>query len=538
MKKIILATVMAGLLALFVGFAPLQAQVTSSNQVLFGITFFQNQLITINPTTGEGTLVNTIDATESGYGLTTYNGGIYTFNPNTNTIDQLSMVNGRVLSSTSIGVTNLAGEGDLVISETGVGFLASAFDSDGNPTHPFYKFDLTAGTSVKLSDTSVALDGLALDPNTPNILYALGQGDSGDADPATVDTELYTVDQTTGLLTPVGPIGVPQNSPIAGLTFAPDGTLYAAIDDKLYTITTASGAAALVDAETPDFSFSSVSGLAFANGASVLANLSSRAQVMTGDNVLIQGVIITPDDVLPGVGAPTTKEIIMRGIGPSLSFAGQPVAGTLNDPTLTLHDSNGTEIASNDDWKQNTPADQTLIENAGLAPTNDKESVIIADLPEGSYTAILQGANGGTGIALGEIYDLDEGNGLKVGNLSARAAVAPGDAALISGMIIQGSLDKRALIRGLGPSLAGEVSAPLSDPLLMAYDANGTLIETNDSWMDSPEVDDIMSSGLAPSDPKEAVIDRIFTPGAYTVVLTGAGTDLSGIALIEAYDLD
>jgi len=126
---------MAGLLALFVGFAPLQAQVTSSNQVLFGITFFQNQLITINPTTGEGTLVKTIDANESGYGLTTSNGNLYTFNPNTNTIDQLSRVDARVLSSRSIGVTNLAGEGDLVISGTGVGFLASAFDSDGNP-HP------------------------------------------------------------------------------------------------------------------------------------------------------------------------------------------------------------------------------------------------------------------------------------------------------------------------------------------------------------------------------------------------------------------
>lgn len=135
-----------------------------------------------------------------------------------------------------------------------------------------------------------------------------------------------------------------------------------------------------------------------------------------------------------------------------------------------------------------------------------------------------------------EIDDINEGNGLKPANLSARAMVSPGDAALISGMIIEGSTDKRTLIRGLGPSLAGDVSNPLADPLLMTFDANGTLIEMNDSWMNSPEAADIMSSGLAPSDLKEAVIDRIFEPGAYTIVLTGNGPNPSGTALIEAYD--
>jgi hypothetical protein len=72
----------------------------------------------------------------------------------------------------------------------------------------------------------------------------------------------------------------------------------------------------------------------------------------------------------------------------------------------------------------------------------------------------------------------------------------------------------------------------------MAYDANGTLVETNNNWMSSPEAADITSSGLAPSDPKEAVIDRVFAPGSYTVVLTGVGTDVTGTALIEVYDRD
>lgn len=90
-----------------------------------------------------------------------------------------------------------------MISATGVGFLASAFDPSGAPTHPLYRFDATTGVAVELSGTTVALDGLALDNNTVRTLYALGQGDAVDADPATIETELFTVDQATGVLTPI-----------------------------------------------------------------------------------------------------------------------------------------------------------------------------------------------------------------------------------------------------------------------------------------------------------------------------------------------
>lgn len=510
MKKLIFAAVTAGVLALFPGFSSsAHAQVTSGDQVLFGITFFKNELIKIDPATGAGTLVMNIGSTESGYGLTTFNGSLYTFNPNTSSLDKLSMIDGRVLSSTTLSVTGLAGEGDLVIGADGEGFLASAFDPSGAPTHPIYRFDANTGVAVELGGTEVAIDGLALDDNqTPSTLYALGQGDAVDADPATVETQLYTVNQLTGTLTPVGPIGVPQNSPIAGLTFSPDGTLYASIDDKLYTLDTATGAATIVDAATPNFCFSSVAGLAFAKGASVLANLSSRAEVMGGDqDVLISGFIITPQDATLPPAAGVTKEIVMRGLGPSLKVGATPLAGRLPDPTLSLRDSNGMEIAFNDNWQENTPAVQMMIQNVGLAPTNPNESVIVANLLEGEYTAILRGAQDGQGLALEEIYDINEGNGLKTANLSARARVSPGTQALISGMIVEGSLDKRTLVRGLGPSL--NLPVPLPDPVLMAYDANGVVIETNDNWMDSPEAADIMSSGLAPTDPKEAVIDRI-----------------------------
>lgn len=542
MKKILLAAATAGVLALFSGFTPLQAQTIPSDQVLFGITFFQNQLISIDTKTGEGTLVGDIGSNESGYGLATYNGNLYTFNQNTNHLDELSKIDGRVMKSIPLGLMNLAGEGDLVIGSSGTGYLASAFDSAGNPTHPFYTFNVTSGTAVLLGHTSVVIDGLALSGSgtLPTTLYALGQGeDQGNIGPASAGPELYKVDPADGTLIPVGPTGVAQNSPVAGLAFSPDGTtLYAAIDDKLYTLDPSTGQATLVDANTPDFSYSSVSGIAFATGASVLSNLSSRAQVLAGNDPLISGFIIGAENPgAPAGGAMSDKMLIIRGIGPSLAIGSQPLSGRLRNPTLSLYDSQGTKIATNDDWMQNTPADQTFIRNQGLAPGSPKESVIVAAVPAGAYTAILRGVNDGTGIGLVEVYDVNQGNGLKTGNLSARALVAPGDDALISGLTIEGAVARRTLVRGLGPSLAQYgVTNPLPDPELMAYDANGTVVETNDNWMQSSEAADIKASGLAPADPKEAVIDRVFQPGAYTFVLTGVGNDATGTALIGAYD--
>ena len=89
MKKIILSAATAGALALFATVGPIQAQQSNNNQLLFGVTFFQNQLITIDTTTGEGTLVGSIGENVSGYGLAPYQGKLYTFNSHDNTIDQL-----------------------------------------------------------------------------------------------------------------------------------------------------------------------------------------------------------------------------------------------------------------------------------------------------------------------------------------------------------------------------------------------------------------------------------------------------------------
>jgi len=44
--------------------------------------------------------------------------------------------------------------------------------------------------------------------------------------------------------------------------------------------------------------------------------------------------------------------------------------------------------------------------NSGRAPTDPRESAVIANLPAGNYTAIVRGVSNTTGVALVEVYDL------------------------------------------------------------------------------------------------------------------------------------
>jgi hypothetical protein len=129
---------------------------------------------------------------------------------------------------------------------------------------------------------------------------------------------------------------------------------------------------------------------------SELANISTRGFVQVGDEVMIGGF------VLGGTGNPTN--IAVRALGPSLASAG--LGNLLADPTLELHNANGTLMISNDDW-QSDPVSAAQLMAHGLALPNAKESGIFASLaPPGQFTAIVTGKNGGIGIALVEIYNL------------------------------------------------------------------------------------------------------------------------------------
>jgi len=130
--------------------------------------------------------------------------------------------------------------------------------------------------------------------------------------------------------------------------------------------------------------------------AAQLANISTRGFVDSGNNVMIGGFILGPDNT-------GSAHVAIRGIGPSLVQAG--IANPLADPTLELHDSNGTLLIFNDNWMDNS-GQAAALSASGLALTDNNESGIFTTLAPGSYTAILSGNNGGIGVGLIEVYNL------------------------------------------------------------------------------------------------------------------------------------
>jgi hypothetical protein len=128
--------------------------------------------------------------------------------------------------------------------------------------------------------------------------------------------------------------------------------------------------------------------------SSKLANLSTRAFVSTGSDLVIAGFMLG--------GSNGSDRIVVRGIGPSLAAAGLPNA--LADPTLELRDNNGALLSSNNDW-QDDPVQRAEVAAASLAPANNLESAISASLPPGLYTALLAGQNNSTGVGVVEVYD-------------------------------------------------------------------------------------------------------------------------------------
>jgi uncharacterized repeat protein (TIGR01451 family) len=267
-----------------------------------------------------------------------------------------------------------------------------------------------------------------------------------------------------------------------------------------------------------------------------MVNISSRAEVGTGDNVTIAGFIIRSEASggSSTSGTPTTtKKVLLRGLGPSLAAYG--IAGTLQDPVLDLYDGNGALIESNDDWAT-SPAAAEII-TLGVAPSDPHESAILRRLDaDANYTAILSGKDNTTGVGLVEAYDMEATSNTHLVNISARAFVDTGDHVLIGGMIVRGG-DTMAdiIVRALGPSLTPHgIANALADPVLELHDGNGELLETNDNWMDSPRKDDLIAAGLAPGDEHESAMYITPVPGSYTGIVRGVSNG-TGVALIEMY---
>jgi hypothetical protein len=261
----------------------------------------------------------------------------------------------------------------------------------------------------------------------------------------------------------------------------------------------------------------------------VAANISTRLALGAGEQVLIGGFIIQ---------GPSPKTVIIRGTGPSLPG----VSGALRDPYLELHDATST-LATNDNWRTTNiggiiQSNQSIdIIATTIPPSNDAEAAIVVTLNPGSYTAVLRGADGGTGIGLMEIYDLDGSPISRLANISTRGLVQTLDNVMIGGFIIVGGNNNTTVvIRALGPSLtAFGISGALPDPVLEVHDANGA-VTINDDWGQGPNAAAIQAKGLAPGNPAEsALLASGLPPGPYTAIVRGKNT--IGVGLVEVYQL-
>jgi hypothetical protein len=264
-----------------------------------------------------------------------------------------------------------------------------------------------------------------------------------------------------------------------------------------------------------------------------LLNLSTRMRVSTNEKVLIAGFIVT---------GTAPKRIIIRGIGPSLSG----FSGVLSDPILELHQGNTTLIL-NDNWKtrQDGSSQQAEVEGTGIPPTNDLESAIVTTLSPGTYTVILSGSNGASGIGVVEVYDLDQAASSELANLSSRGFVDVNNDVMIGGLIVGGAnTDGKAtvLVRALGPSLTGQgIQNPLPDPVLELHDSNGAAVASNDNWKINDQTQQSQESAIrattvAPSNDSEAALIATLSPGTYTAIVRGKN-NTTGVGLVEVYNL-
>jgi hypothetical protein len=233
---------------------------------------------------------------------------------------------------------------------------------------------------------------------------------------------------------------------------------------------------------------------------------------------MIGGFIISGTD---------SKKVLIRGLGPSL-----PLTGALSDPVLNLDDSDGKLMATNDDWI----SDQFNVLASAIAPTSEREAAIVATLTPGSYTAVVSDATGQPGLGLVEIYDLDPDHAV-IANLSTRGKVETDDNVMIGGFIIGGAAGTNVLVRAIGPSLVAEgIAGALPDPVLEIHDQYGDIVSMNDNWR-STQQNEIIATGIPPTDDAESAIVMSLYSGPYTAIVRGQNGS-TGIALVEVYNLD
>jgi hypothetical protein len=274
-----------------------------------------------------------------------------------------------------------------------------------------------------------------------------------------------------------------------------------------------------------------------------LSNLSARAEVGTGANIIFGGFVIGP------FGGSGQLPVLIRGSGPALVQFGVP--GTLPDPQLQLFSATDAVLATNDGWAGNATISSTAAAVGAFSwpsPTSH-DAALVETLANGDYTAQVSGESGDTGDALVEIYDASPAGSFTAGatrltNLSARVDVGTGANILEAGFVIAGDSALTVLIRASGPAISVEhfnVPGTLADPQLTLQDQNsGTVLGQNISWGGDPEISSVAALVGAfqwdtPGSHDSALLITL-PPGNYTAAAAGSSGD-TGVAIVEVYEV-
>jgi uncharacterized protein YkwD len=389
--------------------------------------------------------------------------------------------------------------------EMGIGISAGSDNGQGNTWDSLY----TVQNFGKLANSTPFITGVVYQDTNGNGFYDPGEGIAG----VRVDvagSNFFAISSASGGYS----VPVPGNGSY-NVTFSGGGQT-----TTQRTVTVANSLNAKADF------------LAGAVAPGLVANVSTRLPVGQGDNALIEGFIVQGP-------AGSVKKIIVRAIGPSLTPFGVPDA--VANPTLDIFDANNNKIASNDNWKTTQvggiiTGDQFAeINGSGVAPSNDLESAIVANLTPGSYTAVVRGANNGVGTGVVDAFDLSAASTARLANVATRGLIQPGDKLMIGGFIIQnGSV--RVVVSALGPSLAAfGITNALPDTTLQLRDQNGVIVRENDDWMTDQKAE-LEATGLQPTNNLEAALVQTIPPGQYTAQVRGK-PEATGIGVVQVFFL-
>jgi len=266
-----------------------------------------------------------------------------------------------------------------------------------------------------------------------------------------------------------------------------------------------------------------------------LANISARAAVGSGGDVLIPGFVVS--------GGPL--QLLVRGVGPTLGGLG--VAGVLPDPQLSLVSGGGVTLASNDDWGAapnlaELTAATSQVFAFGLG-AGSKDAALLVTVQPGLYTAVMSSVTPGTtGVGLVELYEIaGPASTGRLANMSVRARVGTGESVLIPGIVVGGTGARSLLVRAVGPTLANfGVAGVLANPTMTLFSGQ-TAIGTNDNWStpNGTQVAAIASQVHAfslPNGSLDAALLVTLAPGLYTAQVSGVG-GTTGVCLVEVYEV-